>query len=413
MSATNTNQVNVHITAVTSTSTTMATTTTHCDTSPAVGGSGGAAPPAYTPGSRWDTAVMPQAAIGDFPKGLQEEFVKAADHFAKRFWIVDNSGSMSTTDGSELVVRRDGTAVAIGCTRWAELGKSLTFHAEVAAACAAPTEFLLLNPPGNGAPQMYEAGAGAGFAADTAVMRRIVDSSPTRRTPLCAQIRHVANEIKAMAPFLKRDGQRVAVTIASDGEATDGDVRRAMAELERLPVWVVIRLCTNDSSLMDYWNEVDAELELEMDVLDDVPSEAREIQQKNPWLTYTNEMHRLREWGTTNKIFDLLEEHALNSTNVVQMCTSIYGVDAASDLPNPEVDIAGFTSAIGQIQAQEPPRRALVWSTIRKEKVPVIDCAQLERRFGPPPPKAVNSATAGASKRKPKQQKQSSACAIL
>ena len=58
--------------------------------------------------------------------------------------------------------------------------------------------------------------------------------------------------------------------IATDGESTDGDLADAMKPLEDLPVWVVIRLCTDEDSVVEYWNNIDSQLELDMDVLDDL-----------------------------------------------------------------------------------------------------------------------------------------------
>ena len=58
--------------------------------------------------------------------------------------------------------------------------------------------------------------------------------------------------------------------IATDGESTDGNLADAMKPLEELPVWVVIRLCTDEDSVVEYWNNIDSQLELDMDVLDDL-----------------------------------------------------------------------------------------------------------------------------------------------
>lgn len=50
-----------------------------------------------------------------------------------------------------------------------------------------------------------------------------------------------------------------------------------MRPLEKLPVWVVIRLCTDEDRMTTYWNNVDSDLELSMDVIDDHLGEAKEI----------------------------------------------------------------------------------------------------------------------------------------
>lgn len=108
--------------------------------------------------------------------------------------------------------------------------------------------------------------------------------------------------------------------IASDGESSDGDVSEALKPLESLPVWIVIRLCTHDKKVVDYWNNIDKILHLEMDVLDDFSGEAKEVHAHNPWLTYGEPLHRMREFGVHIKELDLLDEKLLTAEQIHVVC---------------------------------------------------------------------------------------------
>ena len=93
-----------------------------------------------------------------------------------------------------------------------------------------------------------------------------------------------------------------------------------MKPLETLPVWVVVRLCTDEDTIVKYWNGIDQGLELDMDVLDDWRSEAKEVMSYNTWLTNSEPLHRLREFGKPVKEFDVLDERELSMDEMRAMC---------------------------------------------------------------------------------------------
>ena len=241
-------------------------------------------------------AVVNEGGCRDFlfcekwPVGLQDTIINNMKRIPIRFFICDDSGSMGTNDGNRLVAY-ENTFKSVPCTRWAELTQSLDFHMKLSRAASAPCEFRMLNSceplmMGNGNPGSDE------LAFTT--LQNVFRDGPRGGTPLCRHITEVIEKIKAMEQQLRASRQLACVVIACDGESSDGDVATAMAPLKQLPVWVVIRLCTDDDHVVDYWNNIDSQLELDMDVLDDLTGEAKEVRSANKWLTYGLPIHRMR-----------------------------------------------------------------------------------------------------------------------
>ena len=197
-------------------------------------------------------------------------------------------------------------------------------------------------------------------------------------TPLCQHIREVINDIKQNEASLRQNGQRACIIIATDGEASDGDLATAMAPLEHLPVWVVVKLCTNEEHIVEYWGSIDAKLEVDIDVLDDMVCESGEVHKSNPWLNYCEPLHRLREFGVHMKELDLLDERLLSVDQMRTVCSVLFNMPA-SEIPHPEVDFTAFIHSIETLNREA----AQVFSPYHKKVVPLVDIRQLKACYGP------------------------------
>jgi hypothetical protein len=124
-------------------------------------------------------------------------------------------------------------------------------------------------------------------------------------TPLTEHIYEIQEQVSAMAEDLREGGKQVAIILATDGLPTNkqgyggkevmNEFVSALRSLEGLPVWLVIRLCTDEDDVCEFYNSLDAQLELSLEVLDDFMGEASEVYRMNPWLCYGLPIHRCRE----------------------------------------------------------------------------------------------------------------------
>uniref|UniRef100_A0A7S3AKN0 Uncharacterized protein n=1 Tax=Haptolina ericina TaxID=156174 RepID=A0A7S3AKN0_9EUKA len=183
-------------------------------------------------------------------------------------------------------------------------------------------------------------------------------------------VQRVISIIEPLAAELQSRGQQAVLTIATDGQPNDPpSFLQALQYVQRLPVWVVVRLCTNEDHVVKYWSDLDANLELPLEVLDDDRGEAEEISALNPWLSYGPPLHLARAFGLQNKLFDLLDEKALMPTQVKQLCEVLLGVS----LPEPELNPAAFSTAVTHALAEAPA----VFDPIRSVMGPWIKTSRL------------------------------------
>jgi len=213
-------------------------------------------------------------------------------------------------------------------------------------------------------------------------------ASPSGVTPLSDHIYEIRRLVFNMAPQLDAQGCKVSIVLATDGLPTDTSGRggreeintflEALKSLEGLPVWIVVRLCTDDSDVVEFYNDLDSQLELSVEVLDNYTSEAAEIHKKNPWLNYTLPLHRMREMGFQNRMFDLLDERALLSGELKDFCAILFGADKLDGVPEPEVDFNGFLNSINSMMKGEKNS----WHPVTKRATPLLDIKKMRVLYG-------------------------------
>jgi hypothetical protein len=326
-----------------------------------------------------------------FTEGLVQALLQNKDALAKRIWIVDNSSSMRTDDGHCIISTSPRHVSFRDCTRWEEIQETVVYHMELAELIQAPTEFRLLNMPTRSpmTPQRIsiatdESSYSAKVAA--AKLRKVV--SPFGCTPLTHHINDIHEEVSGMEAELRRAGKRVAIVIATDGLPTDlggrhsSRVRQLFVDslraLEGLPVWLVIRLSTDDDDVVEFYNELDNILELSIDVLDDFSAEAKEVYENNPWINYALPLHRMREMGFHDRLFDLIDQSKLSRSDIRDVCALILGDTKFDGVPDPAVDWAGFINSISHLVQTEEQQ----WNPIKKRQKPWISINRLNRVYG-------------------------------
>ena len=94
-------------------------------------------------------------------------------------------------------------------------------------------------------------------------MSTMSKAKPSGVTPLTERVNQVYDDLVSLKESLNMEGRRVAIILATDGLPTDSrgisDAHSkqcfvsSLRRLEELPVWLVIRLCTDDEEVVVSW----------------------------------------------------------------------------------------------------------------------------------------------------------------
>lgn len=334
------------------------------------------------------------------PFGLAQ-LVSEEDHtVGLRIFLLDNSGSTASYDGKYLDTVSGGGPQWTACSRWDEIRRMAIDQAQWNATTGVPCEFILLNSPSGQAFTTFREGIdlatvdphrGDMPAQLASLSDMLQNTRPMGATPLAARIQQIESRIQTAHNGLVGQGRRIVVVVATDGlptstssnipsQTAQGEVVTVLRQISmQLPVFIVVRLCTDETNVVEFYNRVDEEEELPLEVIDDMTSEADEAwRMSNGWLTYTPAIHTIREGGTFVKFFDLLDERRLTPLEVRLLTGHI--LQREDEAPLPVNDAGTFMRAVTERVRQAP----LVFDPRRKHMVPCVDTRQLRRACQPP-----------------------------
>lgn len=328
-----------------------------------------------------------------FTEGLALSLSENKTNFPLRIWVLDNSGSMQNADGHRIIpTRNKNDLMIVGCTRWEEIKECAQYHIEMSALLEAPTSFRLLNNPGAsvgpGQFDIAQMGTDHIHAEVSAATQIMTKARPSGVTPLTDHIIAIHETVQAISQTLKIEGKKVVIVIATDGLPTDayGNSSKAakdlfvksLRRLEGLPVWLVVRLCTDEDSVVNFYNNLDDMLELSMDVLDDFVGEAEEVYEHNKWLNYALPLHRMREMGFHDRVFDMLDERTLTKGELRDFCRLLFGLNNFDGVPDPFVNWKSFLRSVEMMLKKEE----LQYNPVKKRLTPWIDVKKLDKIYG-------------------------------
>ena len=184
-----------------------------------------------------------------WPMGFANVIVKSKDFVAMRFVIVDNSRSMLNEDGKKVIEDEDeGDYRVRDCSRWEEVTAAVKAIAAIADAAETPTEIRLLNKS-----QPITVGQRRDGGESLQKAMELLETQPSGQTPICKQVQGVIDTVQSMAVRLRSMNKVALLIIITDGESSDGNVVEMLKPYEDLPLKIIIRMCTNERDVSDYW----------------------------------------------------------------------------------------------------------------------------------------------------------------
>lgn len=187
--------------------------------------------------------------------------------------------------------------------------------AGLASAARSPTEILL---PNNTEPLMFGDKEGCGVELDLLTFQ--LSRAPLGQTAISARLDGVIKRLIGIEGKLREEGTIALLIIMSDGESTDERMTEVLRPLEGLPLQIVIRISTMSKEINDYWQAINSALDIDMLVLNAFESEAELVREWNGWLTYSEPLHYMKEFGVNTAGMHLLSQRQLSKQEIRVIC---------------------------------------------------------------------------------------------
>ena len=245
-----------------------------------------------------------------WPPGIQQHMNLACHSSVV---IVDNSTNMLRQDRYRLI-NCNGVVKVSQCSRWEEMKSVVLDMAHVSIAASNSLEIRLLND----AQPIVVGQSYANPMDELALVSDLFTSQSQGLTPLCAHLMEVTTRLQDMKSKLIDQSSMMltSLIITTNSIATDGDVITLLRPLlESLSVRIMVRLCTDETDVVAYWQDIQTQLtaiNLSITLLGDHITVAAQVAHYNPWLTYGEPLHRLREFGMNVPPLEYLSSRALS-----------------------------------------------------------------------------------------------------
>jgi hypothetical protein len=338
--------------------------------------------------------------------------MKNTDLFPARVWIIDNSISMNCADGHRVVQTLDHKIKNVSCTRWEEVVSTLLWHATFSVKMEAPTVIRLVHSLRTGySPQITVASTvNVDEAMDLSRLADLLQGTPSGiRGPLTHLRDTVMTCLHEQSMKLLADEKALAILYVTDrlpvddygkeGEHATREFLEILQLLRGSPVFVVIRLSTDEPRVVKFYNDLDSHMdtmmavhpddtelprfgEIHLDVLDDFVSEAAAVQEHNPWLNYAYPLHLCRESAVQFPVFDTLNDRPLTHRELVEFLTLLFDRNQPAwglkPIPNPVTHYSEFRTDISDLNR----KAGLLYDPIKRKVAPWIDLTQMDRIYG-------------------------------